>query len=207
MGKAQDFGTTSNTYQVNRATVFDTADDHSFQMWIKPVSGSATMQPVSVRATTTTNTVRDLFGIQTVNPSQVRYFTFATGTTSAYLFFQSTDTFTAGSWNYLYVERNGSNIKTAINSNTPETGTISSPRTYTTSNARQGAGQNLTGGGPGETYGGNIDEMRLRISLLSNNWITTEYNNQNSPSTFYSVAAVAGSSAAQAARRGAVMMM
>jgi len=54
---------------------------------------------------------------------------------------------------------------------------------------------------------GRIDEVRIRTSRLSANWITTEYNNQNSYSTFYSVAAVAGSSAAQAARRGAVMMM
>jgi len=44
-------------------------------------------------------------------------------------------------------------------------------------------------------------------SDFSDDWITTEYNNQNSYSTFYSVAAVAGGSAAQAARRGAVMMM
>ena len=52
------------------------------------------------------------------------------------------------------------------------------------------------------------DEVRVRNSALSADWITTEYNNQNSYSTFYSVAAVAGgSTSAQAARRGAVMMM
>jgi len=55
---------------------------------------------------------------------------------------------------------------------------------------------------------GGIDEFRAVDSTAkSANWITAEYNNQNSPSTFYSVAAVAGGSAAQAARRGAVMMM
>ena len=65
------------------------------------------------------------------------------------------------------------------------------------------AGQ--TSGGT-ETFIGSLDEMRVGIDM-DGNWITTEYNNQNSYSTFYSVAAVAGSSAAQAARRGAVMMM
>ena len=54
---------------------------------------------------------------------------------------------------------------------------------------------------------GIMDEVRVRGSLFSATWETTEYNNQNSYSTFYSVAAVAGGSAAQAARRGAVMMM
>jgi len=57
------------------------------------------------------------------------------------------------------------------------------------------------------TLNGAMDEVRLRNSTLSANWITTEYNNQNSYSTFYSVAAVAGGSAAQAARRGVIMMM
>ena len=54
---------------------------------------------------------------------------------------------------------------------------------------------------------GYFEEVRYRDSLVTANWETAEYNNQNSYSTFYSVAAVAGGSAAQAARRGAVMMM
>ena len=54
---------------------------------------------------------------------------------------------------------------------------------------------------------GFVKEIRLKSSSDSNNAITTEYNNQNSYSTFYSVAAVAGGSAAQAARRGVIMMM
>ncbi len=40
---------------------------------------------------------------------------------------------------------------------------------------------------------GKIDEFRYRSSVTSGNTITTEYNNQNSPSTFYSVAAISGS--------------
>lgn len=34
---------------------------------------------------------------------------------------------------------------------------------------------------------GTTDELRFRDSALSSNWLTTEYNNQNSPSTFYTV--------------------
>jgi len=50
-------------------------------------------------------------------------------------------------------------------------------------------------------------EVRIYKDAFSANKITAEYNNQDSYSTFYSVAAVGGGSAAQAARRGAVMMM
>ena len=62
-------------------------------------------------------------------------------------------------------------------------------------------------GAGGSEWDGEIDEVRIKETPDSANWITTEYNNQNSPTTFYSVAAVAGSSAAQAARRGVIMMM
>ena len=52
------------------------------------------------------------------------------------------------------------------------------------------------------------DEVRVRSSSLSANWITTEYNNQNDEATFWGTWTDAGGSpAAQVARRGAVMMM
>jgi Concanavalin A-like lectin/glucanases superfamily/Domain of unknown function (DUF2341) len=34
---------------------------------------------------------------------------------------------------------------------------------------------------------GSVDEMRILGSVLSADWIATEYNNQNSPATFYSI--------------------
>jgi len=42
-------------------------------------------------------------------------------------------------------------------------------------------------GGSGEYFGGTLDEMRISSTALSADWITTEYNNQSSTSTFYSV--------------------
>ena len=66
-----------------------------------------------------------------------------------------------------------------------------------------------TGGRPsGNSVVGQFDEFRYRESSVSSSYDEAEYNNQNSYSTFYSVAAVGGGSTpAQAARRGAVMMM
>jgi len=46
--------------------------------------------------------------------------------------------------------------------------------------------------------------------LLSANWITTEYNNQNDEAAFWGTwtdAGGGGGGAAQAARRGVIMMM
>jgi len=36
-------------------------------------------------------------------------------------------------------------------------------------------------------YGGKLDALRVLNTKLSEDWLTTEHNNQNSPSTFYSV--------------------
>jgi biopolymer transport protein ExbB len=41
--------------------------------------------------------------------------------------------------------------------------------------------------GQGRTFAGIIDELRASKTIRSAAWIATEYANQNSPSTFYSV--------------------
>lgn len=38
-----------------------------------------------------------------------------------------------------------------------------------------------------KSFNGVLDEMRVALTDFSSDWIATEYNNQNSPSTFYSV--------------------
>jgi hypothetical protein len=39
----------------------------------------------------------------------------------------------------------------------------------------------------GDYFVGTIDEVRIANTALSSSWINTEYNNQSSPSTFYSI--------------------
>ena len=41
-------------------------------------------------------------------------------------------------------------------------------------------------------FDGTIDEVRVSNSIRSAGWVLTEYNNQNSPSTFYSVSSESG---------------
>lgn len=41
----------------------------------------------------------------------------------------------------------------------------------------------------GQNFAGEIDEMRIRNSLLSDSWIITEFNNQNATSTFFAIGA------------------
>ena len=56
-----------------------------------------------------------------------------------------------------------------------------SSSTYTGTNRWIGNDDN------GEPFDGQLDEVRILDIVLSKNWIITEYNNQNSPNTFYSI--------------------
>ena len=69
---------------------------------------------------------------------------------------------------------------------------------------------NISGRANGDfLFNGRTDEFRVRESVYAANWITTEYNNQNANGSFWEAtdAGGGGSTPAQAARRGAVMMM
>jgi len=116
----------------------------------------------------------------------------------------ATTTWTTGVWQMFHATYDGSTMRmhmdgVADSTTASQTGNLEAQ----TNRGQIGSRTNTTN----TPYGGDMDEIRLLTEALSANWITTEYNNQNSPSTFYSVAAVAGGSAAQAARRGVIMMM
>ncbi|MBP9702465.1 peptidoglycan DD-metalloendopeptidase family protein [Candidatus Woesebacteria bacterium] len=44
----------------------------------------------------------------------------------------------------------------------------------------------LIGGRTGQFFNGRIDELRISSTARTSGWITTEYNNQNNPNSFYS---------------------
>ena len=41
----------------------------------------------------------------------------------------------------------------------------------------------------GEYFDGNLDEVRVRSAVMSSDWLSTEYNNQNAPGTYVTLAA------------------
>ena len=123
------------------------------------------------------------------------------GSYSAGAWVQHITTFDRSANGVMYV--NATSVATT--SITAENGSINTTDTFNIG-ARLGSY-----GYPSSYFNGKVSEARLLKSLLSANWITTEYNNQNDEATFWGTWTDAGGGggggAAQAARRGAVMMM
>jgi len=92
----------------------------------------------------------------------------------------------AGAWTLVHGTWDGTNWKVYINGVADAT---TASDTFTTTNSTNwGIGvDETTGFGNVEFFGGLIDEVRLSSVARSADWVLTEYNNQNSPSTFYTV--------------------
>jgi len=80
------------------------------------------------------------------------------------------------------VDRPGARIKGYVNS-TQEMSSAISGITNITSTKEFKIGDD----GNGYDWQGKVDEVRILNGVLGQDWITTEYNNQEQPATFYSV--------------------
>lgn len=113
-----------------------------------------------------------------------------------------------GIWNHMVAVRESTTaarllINGSVEDNTP----LGNSASWTSATERIGqfASSNLN-----QPYDGDAAELRLSTVAQTNNWISTEHNNQNAESTFWGTwtdAGGGGGGAAQTARRGVVMMM
>jgi RHS repeat-associated protein len=91
----------------------------------------------------------------------------------------SSSLLTMNAWNHVAISYDGATASLFING--APSGTNSISQSFGSGNYYIGEAQN------GENFIGNIDQLKLSTSVRSSDWIATEYNNQNSPSAFYSV--------------------
>jgi hypothetical protein len=89
-----------------------------------------------------------------------------------------------GTWAYIAFTYDGTNVRGYLNGNAPilyaQTGNI----TARTQPLRMGADNNTA-----QFNWGTLDELRVSNTVRSTGWLLTEYNNESSPSTFYSLGA------------------
>ena len=85
----------------------------------------------------------------------------------------------SSTWTSLVVTRSGSTITVYKNGTLVGTGTFSTA--YNTANYGEMGNATIN------YYGGKLDEVKISSNVRSAGWITTEYNNQSSPTSFLSV--------------------
>ena len=120
-------------------------------------------------------------------------FIYSSGT-SSYNSGYTTNQVTVGSWNYMVGKKLTSPYysEVKLNNGTKKTGTSGALAAGTNSGSSLWLGRryNSSYENAKRYFDGATGEVRIRNSATSDNWDTTEYNNQNSPGTFYAVTAV-----------------
>lgn len=91
---------------------------------------------------------------------------------------------TSGIFKHVVATYDGTNFRGYVNSASSTSATKSNH--LTNANAIT---FNIARGASAEYYDDILDEVRVRPTVLSSDWVTTEYNNQSSPSTFYWIGA------------------
>ncbi len=95
--------------------------------------------------------------------------------------------FTDNTWRYITATQSGTLLKVYINGN--EVGSANGAgMTWPTGTKNFTLGDWIGSSGTNWSTKGIIDEVRVSNTARSQDWIKTEYYNQNSPSTFYTVA-------------------
>ncbi len=99
----------------------------------------------------------------------------------------NTSPLTAGSWRYFVWTNDGTTNRLYLD------GSLATSNTTSLQSGTVGQLYFSTYDGSNESYTGQLDEIRISSTNRSTDGITTEYNNQSSPATFYSVGACSGS--------------
>ena len=107
----------------------------------------------------------------------LRFWSSAVGSWST----STSSTYANGSWHHVVVVDNGSTATFYKDGSPDGSSSSQNPGAYTGSKAMAARSD------AAQKYSGTLEEVRISSTARSSDWISTEYNNQSSPSTFYSV--------------------
>jgi hypothetical protein len=188
----------SNYLDFGNSSTLDITSTLTLEVWIKPASAS---QYAGVLGKWTTgggtNNAYSFYLGQDVGNNKFTFIVEQSNGGIAALV--ANDTYSSGVWTHFVCTADGSTLRiykngTVISQTASYNGTIKSiTKDVTAGRLRQE--DNLY------SYGGSLDEVRISSAARSADWISTEYNNQSSPATFY----VISSSPLASAPRGADM--
>jgi hypothetical protein len=178
MGNAYDFDGASNDFIDGIASVGSVGSNVSFSVWYKADSfnsGTGLRNQIMVnyggssdRIILTRSHNSGRMQIDTFDGTARSHGVTTSDTTNRHHFVATTNTSKALT---SYLDGTAGASSTYVGGDNPTNGTL-----------RIGRNNNTING-----WDGMLDEFRARLSILSADWVSTEYSNQNDPSTFYTV--------------------
>jgi hypothetical protein len=183
IGTATDFDGSNDFIGSSTETAMDGDTTQTVQMWINPDVINTRMGIVGKTIGVSNATSAWLVENQATNNGSIRYLNYYG--TSANFLDTPANALVNGAWNAFHFTRNGASA--IIYKNATSVASSGSWSTASTNNLTGDFGLGRFGAGNFLYFNGKIDEFRYRKAQLSANWITTEYNNQSSPATFYTV--------------------
>ncbi|MCK5413091.1 MAG: DUF2341 domain-containing protein, partial [Candidatus Pacebacteria bacterium] len=147
-------------------------DNGSFSFWVKTSADFSSNYGSNAMIIGTNSRYYDYIGL--VGDGLGAYTLAGETNLNSEYFIIKSNVVSVGLWNNVVVSLNSGNVLTFLNGSLINEATITNDIIF----SRIGAGITDT------FYGGQIDEVRISNIARSADWILTEYNNQNSPSTF-----------------------
>jgi hypothetical protein len=96
-------------------------------------------------------------------------------------------TITSNTWHFVAATFNGTTNLASLYVDGVVVNSVTYTGTIGPAAGNASIGGEVASGEAGNRFDGDLDEIRSNNSLLSSDWLLTEYNNQNSPSTFYTL--------------------
>jgi len=183
-----DSGTSDIAGQIDRARDFLAPDRINFASgaWISGYIDKITMQAwINPDATSGYDTIIGFgttgdYPTLSLNNGRISYWSSSTSPQEAL----SSVVLPIGTWSFVTVTYDAVTDQANIYRN--DNHDVSSSMSGSTST---GTNRWIGNDNDNEPFNGQIDEVRILDVVLSKNWVITEYNNQNSPDTFYSFGA------------------
>ncbi len=200
-----------NSQYITMGNVLDIgASDTTLSAWISPPNQNQATTFIAKRQNTSPFPQYD-FGVGSINSmggfvsGKTLFCAFFDGTTLAggAQFYHTQNNIIDGNWHFVVCTRGSGGVAIYVDGlNQPLVADIANTTKRNTSNT---ASFNIGYQNDSISYfNGNIDEARVATIARSADWIATEYNNQNSPPTFYTIGSeVANASASSATFRSA----
>jgi len=193
-------GTSSSSGKIYGAYDFDGSSDElitSYQgfsgtsafgcsMWFNRGSGGS-IQPMLAGVSSTLGSANENFYLMLANSKTNVQVAIKTGGSTSYTSTTTnTTTINAGTWYYSSVWYDGSNLYNKINNSAAASSTATGLLNTNTTDGLDFAHWKAHSS---YWYDGLLDEIRFTTTPKNEHWYSTEYNNQNSASTFYSAGA------------------